>query len=136
MTVLKEMKKIIFVVEKTSDGYSAYSKDWEKMPVGTIGDNYQDLRKNLVDAIDTYYDAYGINKKASLGDFELQMDLAQFFDFYKVINASDLGERIGMNKSLLYQYVNGQKTPSNKQVNKILSGIKELGKELSAIDFV
>lgn len=130
------MKKIKFIVEKTNDGYSAYAQDWDTIPVGTTGDNLEELKTNLVDALSTYYEAKNVNKIASIDQLELQMDLAQFFDFYKIINASILGERIGMNKSLIYQYVNGQKKPSGKQVDKILSGIRKLGKELSAVEIV
>jgi hypothetical protein len=40
-----------------------------------------------------------------------------------------------MNETLLSQYVNGIKKPSQKQTEKILAGIKSLGKELQQLEF-
>lgn len=41
-----------------------------------------------------------------------------------------------MNKTLLSQYVQGRKKPSEKQKQKILSGIHEIGQELSEINLI
>jgi DNA-binding transcriptional regulator YdaS (Cro superfamily) len=41
-----------------------------------------------------------------------------------------LAKRIGMNETLLSQYVQGRKKPSPSQAHKILSGIQEIGQEL------
>jgi hypothetical protein len=38
-----------------------------------------------------------------------------------------------MNQSLLAQYISGIKKPSGQQTERILSGIRKLGKELSEI---
>jgi len=62
--------------------------------------------------------------------------LQSFFDFYKVINAKALSERIGMNKSLLAQYISGKKKPSPDQIKRILNGVNQIGKELSEINFI
>lgn len=64
------------------------------------------------------------------------MDLPQFFDFYKVINAKALSERIGMNPSLLAQYIKGKKKLSSMQTARILKGAQQVGKELAAIQFL
>jgi len=48
----------------------------------------------------------------------------------RIINAKFLAKRIGMNETLLSQYVQGTKKPSAKQTGKILNGIHEIGKEL------
>jgi hypothetical protein len=52
-----------------------------------------------------------------------------------IINAKFLAEKIGMNPTLLSQYVQGRKKPSETQTEKILSGIHQIGKELSEIRF-
>jgi hypothetical protein len=44
------------------------------------------------------------------------------------------GNRTGMHKSLLSEYINGKRTLSGKQVIKILNGVKELGKELTQLE--
>jgi hypothetical protein len=41
-----------------------------------------------------------------------------------------------MNATLLSQYVSGTKKPSRKQTEKILSGIHQIGQELSGINLL
>jgi len=41
-----------------------------------------------------------------------------------------------MNPTLLSQYVQGRKKPSDAQTEKILSGIHRIGKELSEINLI
>ncbi|MET4080286.1 DNA-binding transcriptional regulator YdaS (Cro superfamily) [Pedobacter sp. UYP30] len=62
--------------------------------------------------------------------------MASFFEFYKVINAKALSERIGMIQSLLAQYINGIKKPSANQTQRILKGVQQVGKELASIQFI
>jgi len=62
--------------------------------------------------------------------------MQSFFEFYKVINAKALSERIGMNQSLLAQYITGKKKPSPTQVERILKGVQQIGRELAEIRFL
>ncbi|MFN8320315.1 MAG: hypothetical protein U0V54_12930, partial [Saprospiraceae bacterium] len=71
-----------------------------------------------------------------LKSIELELDFKQFFEYYKVINAKHLAGRIGMNETLLSQYVNGIKKPSKKQVNRIVDGLHEIGRELMELTLV
>ncbi|MGN7721597.1 hypothetical protein [Chitinophaga sp. 22620] len=128
------MKKYVFIVEKTGTGYSAYALD-DNIPVGTVGNNMPGLRKNVLDAINTWREEEGL-KDVSEKDLIIRLDLAQFFEYYKVINSSALAERIGISQSLLSQYANRIKTPSEKQVNRILTSIKDLGKELTHLELI
>jgi transcriptional regulator with XRE-family HTH domain len=64
------------------------------------------------------------------------MDMGSFFKFYKIINAKALSERIGMNQSLLAQYIRGIKNPSPYQTNRILKGVQQVGRELAEISFL
>ncbi|MES2109158.1 MAG: XRE family transcriptional regulator [Bacteroidota bacterium] len=120
------VKKINLIVEKTPTGFSAYA---EKLPVYTTGKSITELKRNIVEAVNLYneeMDLPAISKEL----INITLDLPQFFEYYKVINAKALSSRVGMNQSLLAQYVGGQKKPSQKQVEKIISGIRELGQEL------
>ena len=74
------------------------------------------------------------NQRITGKDIEFEIDLQQFFQYYRVINAKFLAIRIGMNESLLSQYVQGRKKPSSRQTNKILHGIQEIGQELTNIN--
>jgi transcriptional regulator with XRE-family HTH domain len=71
-----------------------------------------------------------------VSDLRLNLDLKQFFQYYKVLNARFLAQRIGMNPSLLSQYVRGVKRPSPKQTEKIIQGIQGIGRELSDLRFI
>jgi hypothetical protein len=127
------MKKIVFIVEKTDTGFSAYAEDFNNIPAGTTGDTMAELQNNILDAYNSVAELKGLNE-ATIDDITLQLDLPQFFDYYKIINASALGARIGMDKTLLSQYVNGHKRASEKQVQRIMKGIKQLGSELASLE--
>lgn len=125
------MMKIEVIVEKTKTGYSAYA---EKYPVFTVGKNLQELKDNCIEALNLYFEKQG--KTVNESNLKITLDLPQFFAFYKVINAKALSERIGINQSLLAQYISGQKKPSATQTQRILKGIQQVGKELASIQFI
>jgi hypothetical protein len=72
----------------------------------------------------------------TLNDIQFEFDLESFFAFYKVINAKALSERIGMNQSLLAQYIKGIKKPSPAQTKRILNGVQQIGRELTEVRFL
>ena len=127
------MKPVKFIVEKTFTGYSAYAKD-DKYPLTTVGETINELKTNILDALNSYRTFNGLPEVGN-ESIAVQIDLSQFFEYYKEINAKALAKRVGMNETLLSQYVNGIKEPSSRQTQKILSGIKSLGKELSSLEF-
>lgn len=125
------MKKIEMIVERTRSGYSAYAK---KYSVATTGKNLNELKENIVEALNLYFEEKG--RRITAADIKVILDLPQFFEFYRVINAKALSERIGMNQSLLAQYISGKKKPSAAQTERIFKGVRQLGKELSELDLV
>lgn len=100
----------------------------------TTGKTFSELSDNMVEALNLYFEDDGqqVNSK----NVQFEIDLKQFFQYYRVINAKFLAERIGMNATLLSQYVQGRKKPSIAQTEKILSGINEIGRELSELSLV
>lgn len=124
--VQKVRKKVAVKVEKTKTGFSAFAVDF---PVFTTGKTMAELSKNMVEALNLYFEDDGI--EVGEKDVKLDIELKQFFQFYRVINARFLADRISMNPTLLSQYVQGRKKPSSIQTEKILKGIREIGKELS-----
>jgi len=123
--------KIEMIVEKTKKGYSGYA---EKYPVYAVGNSLEELKANILEALNLYFEKQ--NKTIDEKDLKITLDLPQFFEFYKVINAKALSERIGINQSLLAQYIKGHKKPSPVQTQRILKGVQQVGKELAAIRFV
>ncbi|MGK0446649.1 MAG: putative RNase H-like HicB family nuclease [Polaribacter sp.] len=128
---MKKPKKIILIVEKTETGFSAYSND---KPIFTTGKTIPELLNNAFEATEMFYE--GEQVKLTHSDIKLEVDFQQFFQYYKVINAKFLAEKIGMNSTLLSQYVQGHKKPSEKQTNKILAGIHQIGQELSGLNLI
>ncbi|PKP47002.1 MAG: XRE family transcriptional regulator [Bacteroidetes bacterium HGW-Bacteroidetes-12] len=132
------MKKTIkIIVEKAAEGFTAYIPDLPGCV--SFGNSLDEVKSNIKEAIQ--FQIEGMKEDGELiplnlqGDFnvELKLDVAQVFNLYQSINASGFAKRIGMNKSLLIQYVNGIKKPSERQAKRILEGIVDFGKELSHI---
>ncbi|MDT8887313.1 helix-turn-helix domain-containing protein [Aquirufa regiilacus] len=124
-------KKIDVCVEKTSTGYAAFV---ESMHVYTTAQQIPELYMNLLEALNLALEDEG--KQVTMDQIKLNLDFKQFFQFYKVINANFLAKRIGMNPSLLSQYVRGKKHPSAKQSEKIIRGVQSIGKELADISLL
>ena len=123
--------KLKFILEKTKTGFSAFEI---KHPIYTTGRTILELQINALEAAELYFEDQ--NKTVIRSDIEFEIDFKQFFEFYKVINSKHLADRIGMNESLLSQYVTGRKKPSKKQIDRIIDGLHEIGKELIEISLV
>lgn len=128
---MKTEDSIVLVVEKTDTGFSAFSVDY---PIFTTASSVVELMKNAYEAVALYFE----EEQATISpeNVKFEIDFQQFFKYYKVLNAKFLAEKIGMNPSLLSQYVQGHKKPSHKQTEKILSGIHQIGRELSDINLL
>lgn len=125
------LKKIKFIIEKTETGFSAYSEDY---PIFTTGKTIRELQSNAFEAAHLFLEEDKIS--ITPDNLKFEYDFKQFFQYYKVINAKFLAEKIGMNPTLLSQYVSGTKKPSQNQANKILLGIHQIGKELSELNLI
>lgn len=119
------------IVEKTDTGFSAYSDTY---PIFTTGRTIPELIDNAFEASNLYFEEEGI--ELDHDNLKFEIDFKQFFQHYKVLNAKFLAEKIGMNPTLLSQYVQGHKKPSEKQTEKILIGIQQIGRELSEINLI
>ncbi len=127
----KIKKKIKMIVEKTDTGFSAYSDDY---PIFTTGRTIPELIDNAYDAANLCFEEQSI--EITHENLKFEVDFKQFFQYYKVLNSKFLAEKIGMNPTLLSQYVQGHKKPSDIQTEKILAGIHQIGQELSEINLI
>jgi len=123
--------KIKLTVEKTDTGFSAFGQDH---PLFTTGETIPGLIDNALEAAQLYFEEVDLQPKHE--DLQFEIDFQQFFLYYRVLNARFLAKKIGMNPTLLSQYVQGHKKPSEKQTEKILEGIHQIGKELSEINLI
>jgi hypothetical protein len=122
-------KKICVVIEKSVTGFSAFA---EAYPVYTTGTTMNELIDNTIEAFSLYFD----NEKFDSFRIVFEIDFKQFFKYYKVLNSKALASKIGMNLTLLSQYVSGHKKPSQKQSRRILYGINQIGQELAEMKVI
>jgi len=120
-------------VMKEDKGYSATTMVNNNF-IGTESESFDELKTSILEALNLTFEDDGI--VYMINDLRFEYDLESFFDFYKVINAKALSERIGMNQSLLAQYIKGIKKPSPAQTKRILEGVQQIGRELSEVRFL
>ncbi len=129
MGAKKQNKPIIMTVEKTDTGFSACS---DVFSIYTTGKTIPELINNAFEAAELCFEDKDVQLAHS--DINFEVDFQQFFQYFKVLNAKFLAEKIGMNSTLLSQYVQGHKKPSKRQTEKILTGIHQIGQELSGLN--
>lgn len=124
-------KRIKIIIEKTETGFSAFTEDY---PIFTTGKTITELQNNALEATQLYFDEQ--EEKITIEKLKFEFDFQQFFQYYNVINAKMLAQKIGMNATLLSQYVSGKKKPSDVQTEKILAGIHQIGQELAELNLI
>ena len=62
--------------------------------------------------------------------------ISRIFLTHPELNASAVARRLGIQQSLLAQYIRGLKKPSAEREQKILDTIREIGCELSAVQYL
>jgi hypothetical protein len=125
--------KLHVTILKENVGYSATIVSKNKF-IASEAETFDLLLTNLVEAINLTFEESGFTYQVN--ELKFTYDLESFFEFYKVINAKALSERIGMNQSLLAQYIKGIKKPSTAQIRRILFGIQQIGKELAEVQLL
>lgn len=126
---MKAGKKIRVIIEKNDTGFSAFAASY---PVFTTGSTMNELIDNACEAFSLYFEEGKFNAER----LSFELDFKQFFQYYKVINSKALAEKIGMNASLLSQYIRGHKRPSAQQSRRILYGINRIGRELAEMSVI
>lgn len=125
--------KIKITVTKEDTGYSANTVVNDNF-IATEAETFEELKANVLEAVNLAFEENDF--VYTIDEIKFEYDLESFFDFYKVINAKALSERIGMNQSLLAQYIKGIKKPSIAQTKRILQGVQQIGRELSEVRFL
>jgi len=125
--------KITIKVIKEDTGYSAVAHVGNDL-IATQGETFEELKEMALDVVNLTFEDGGL--VYTLDEIKFEYDLESFFAFYKVINVKALSERIGMNQSLLAQYIKGIKKPSPIQVKRILKGVHQIGRELTEVKFI
>ena len=78
-----------------------------------------------------------IDEDISYESFEYEnpepVGISRIFLTHPELNASAVARRLGIQQSLLAQYIRGLKKPSAERERKILETIRDIGTELSAV---
>ncbi len=129
------MKKpnVSMKIIKEDIGYSATATVGGNF-IATQGDNFEELKEMILEAVNLTFE--DLNFTYNIDEIAFEYDLPSFFAFYRVINVTALSNRIGMNQSLLSQYINGRKKPSPEQTKRILDGVRQIGRELSEVNLM
>ena len=125
--------KIKITVVKEDTGYSANTLVNGNF-IATEAETFEELNTMVLEAVNLAFEEKGF--VYTIEEIQFEYDLESFFDFYKVINAKALSKRIGMNQSLLAQYIKGIKKPSVIQTKRILRGVQQIGRELTEVRFL
>ena len=128
-------KKVIAIVEASSTGFGVYS---DSLPgITGYGKTVDKAKMDFYSALEETVKSYKKDKlpKELKGKFNFvfKYDIASIFDYFGMLDATGLAEKIGMNASLLRQYKSGHALASDKQKQKIQDGLHALGRELLQI---
>lgn len=133
---IKDMK-VTVVVEKQPGVRNCscfLEKDVDdKHGLAGYGPTVDEAVKDLLAARQEYIDKDGVDMPEL--EMSFKYDIWAFFDKFP-LNASLVAKQIGINPSLMRQYISGNKKPSEKRVDQIQKGIRELGKSLSNVSLV
>lgn len=130
--------KVVFVIEKSSDGfYSCYTEqEFDGFALLGYGDTVEDAKNDLFAAYqEIKQDRESEGFETPEIKYEWKYDLQSFFNYFSVLNVSELARKSGINASLLRQYRNGLAKASEKQYDKLRLCIHQIGQELTTARF-
>src|SRR5258708_36738258 len=124
-------RKVKATIEASSTGFGVYS---DSLPgITGYGKTVSEAKKDIQAALDETIKAYGRKVPKELQgliELEYKYDIASIFNYFGMLDATNLARKIGLNPSLLRQYKSGITIASDKQKQKIEHGLHQLGREL------
>lgn len=107
----------------------------------SVGESIEVLKLNIREAIDLHLegmleDDEKVADELVRGEYELELhiNIQDLFEYFP-LTVKGVSERAGINRTLLNQYVRGEKTMSEKQALRITTAIHIIGTELSQLQF-
>jgi predicted RNase H-like HicB family nuclease len=129
------MKKIEVLVEKDKNGN--YWGTTQNVPgvVTAAGSNFEEMKQSLLEAMELAKESDNVYSEYDL-DFRFKMPLKDFFKQFPEIKKSEIGNRAGISKSLMSQYLSDKEVYiSYDRVKEIEKEIHRLAEELQTISF-
>lgn len=132
------MNKNIIIVEKSQDGFTAYTNELPGMI--SFGETLFELKENFKQGLSEHLEIMKEDEEEIPVEFQneyelyFDIDVQQFLEYLTSrVNVSYVAKVSVINRALIGHYKSGNKKPSTKQKEKILSTFKEIGKELVSI---
>ncbi len=128
-------------IEKQSDGtYIAYNTTGDMVQLIGTGDTVKEAKDDFFNSIEEMKESYAGRGESFPAEFsevvEFHFDISSLFEYYSMFNVSALARYLGINDSLMRQYRQGGTPISEKQLERIESGLHKLGTELSALRLI
>jgi len=132
------MKKIEAIVERSSDGtYSVYCVN--EMFSG-MGDCAEDAKKDMVSQMEFFKKTTieeGLPYPKFLNEaFEIvyKFDVESLLEYYSgILSLSGMEKITGIHQKQLWNYLHGKSKPRKAQIEKIETGLHNLGNELMSV---
>ncbi len=133
------MNTLRILVEKSSDAYGAYAIDFDG--IYGMGSTVKEAKDNVIEGLKLYLETTPKRKLPAIfkGDYSIvfKYDMQSFLKFYTgIFTKTAIGRITGVNPELLHHYASGLKKPRTAQKTRIEKSIRQLGQELSMIEFV
>lgn len=125
------VKTINLVIEQGDDGLLWGRVQYDDDLVVDSAKTVDELQHNLKGLL---LELHGVQPESV--EFEVQYDLAAFFEQFNFLKITKIAEEAGINGSLMRQYVSGNKYPGKKQKDKIEQALRSLGQKLSSVNLL
>lgn len=132
------MKKIVFIIEMAKDGgFSCYTNEkFDGFALYGYGDSVSETKEDL---LELYEEIKEINKEQGIEtpelEFEFRYDIASFFEYFKMLNMSEVARMSGINESQMRRYKTRKINASQKTYDKLYNCVQNIGRELLDVKF-
>ena len=133
---MPDMKKIIIVIERSSDLFDAYSDNCDG--IYGAGDTLEACKADIETSIRQIKEKLPIEQwpEELKGEYELEykLDAQSFLEYFSQYLSLAGMERItGVNQKQLSNYLNRRAKPRKQQVERISKGLRRFASELLSI---
>ena len=133
---MESKKKIVMVIEKSEDFFSAYSENCDG--IYAAGDSIEAVKADTYEAIDLIKKNLPEERwpEEIRGEFDIEwkLDVQSFLEYYsKYMSLAGIERVTGINQKQLSNYLNRRAVPRHKQAERIINGIHKFANELLSI---
>ena len=130
---MAEKVKLLAIMErgKGKGNFSCFSTESvDNCGINGYGRNTREVINDMQVAVQEYKEIKAEEGKEFPDvEFDIRFDVGSFFDYYP-IDVTAFAKYIGMNPSVLRQYVTALREPKQEAINRIREGINKLSEDL------